>query len=101
VRQLARQGRSAAEIAAVVGSTAASVRVKCCLLQIKLSKRGRPKSRPGGARMQKLTVFIAQEDYGTFCRKATDMQKSPDELAGRLLETIISSNLYEAVLDTG
>ena len=42
IRELASQGKSASEIAAAIGSTAASVRVKCCQLKIQLSRRGRP-----------------------------------------------------------
>src|SRR5271169_4002084 len=42
IRRLAMQGKNAAEIAGVIGSTPASVRVKCCHLKIKLSRRGRP-----------------------------------------------------------
>jgi hypothetical protein len=46
IRGLADQGRSASEIANVIGSTPASVRVRCCQLKIKLFRRGRP-SRSG------------------------------------------------------
>jgi DNA-binding CsgD family transcriptional regulator len=59
VRELATQGRSATEIATVIGSTAESVRAKCRQLQIRVPKRGRP---PGGADKQKLTVFIANKN---------------------------------------
>jgi hypothetical protein len=36
IRELAGQGRSASEIADAIGSTAASVRVKCCQLKINI-----------------------------------------------------------------
>lgn len=39
MRDLAGEGKSAAEIAEAIGSTAASVRVKCCQHKIKLSRR--------------------------------------------------------------
>ena len=34
IREMAGQGKSASEIAATIGSTPASVRVKCCQLKI-------------------------------------------------------------------
>jgi hypothetical protein len=39
IRELAAEGKTAAEIAEVVDSTPASVRVKCCQLKIQLSRR--------------------------------------------------------------
>jgi hypothetical protein len=95
VRQLAGQGRSAAEIATVIGSTAATVRVKCCQLQIKLSKRGRQSQRW----FAKIDRVFGARRLRCLNRKAAYMQKSPIELAGMLLEAIVGSNLYEAVLD--
>lgn len=100
MRRLASQGGSASEIAAVIGSTAASVRVKCCQLQIKLSQRGRPSSmlaRGGGE--QRLIIYMGQVEYTALNCKAAHMQKSSVELAARLLEAIAKSDLYEAVLD--
>ena len=95
IRGLARQGRSAPEIADAVGSTAASVRVKCSLLKIKL-RRGRrdtPK--------QRLVLYMRPADCAALERKARQMQRSSVELAAMLLEAIVSSNIYEAVLDDG
>ena len=37
--------------------------------------------------------------YAALKRKAADMQKSAVELSGELLDAIISSDIYEAVLD--
>jgi len=42
MRELASQGKTAAQIASAIGSTPASVRVKCCHLKIKVARRGRP-----------------------------------------------------------
>jgi hypothetical protein len=39
IRILAARGKSAAEIAMAIGSTPASVRVKCCQLKISLRRR--------------------------------------------------------------
>jgi hypothetical protein len=78
VRELARQGRSASEIAAAIGSTAASVRVKCCRLQIKLWRRGRPHSMPTQEDgEQKLTVYMGRAEYVALNRKAAQVQRSP------------------------
>jgi hypothetical protein len=99
IRELAGQGRSASEIACVIGSTAASVRVRCCQLQVKLSRRGRPSSLQTSSGEQRLVVYMRPAEYAALTRKAARMQKSSVELAARLLEAIASSDLYEAVLD--
>ena len=102
IRELASQGKSAAAIAGVIGSTAASVRVKCCELKIKLSRRARPSLLRGWLHHngeQKLVVFLRPADYAALRQKAACRQKSAVELAEKLLQAIISSNLYEAVLD--
>jgi hypothetical protein len=102
VRELASQGKSASEIACVIGSTAASVRVRCCQLQVKLSRRGRPNSVETGRRdggEQRLVVYMRPAEYAALARKAAHMQKSSVELVARLLEAIVGSDLYEAVLD--
>jgi hypothetical protein len=102
IRDLANQGKSASEIAAAIGSTAASVRVKCCQLKIPLSRRGRPSlvpSWPQHPGEHKLVLYMRPEDYAAFKRKAAHMRKSPTELAGTLLEMIVSADLFQAVLD--
>ena len=101
IRELAGQGRSASEIADTIGSTAASVRVKCCQLKIKLSRRARPNLlQTSGHRLgaEKLVVFMRPADYCALKRKAAGMQKSAGELAEMLLQAIASSDIYEAVL---
>lgn len=102
IRELASQGKSALAIAAVIGSTAASVRVKCCELKIKLSRRRRPgllRGSPHHNGEQKLVVFLRPAEYTALRQKAACRQKSAVELAEKLLQAIICSNLYEAVLD--
>ena len=39
------------------------------------------------------------DDYTALKRKAALMNKSPVELAGMLLQAIVSANIFEAVLD--
>jgi hypothetical protein len=102
IRGLADQGKSAPEIADVIGSTAGSVRVKCCQLKIKLTRRGRHillQSQRGHNGAQKLVVYMRPSDYAALKRKAAHLQRSSDELAAKLLKAIISSDIYEAVLD--
>jgi hypothetical protein len=102
VRELASQGKSAAHIAGAIGSTPASVRVKCCQLKIQLSRRGRPSlvpSFPQHTNEHKLVLYVRLDDYIALKRKAAQMNKSPVELAGMLLQAIVSANIFEAVLD--
>jgi len=102
IRELASQGKSASDIAATIGSTPASVRVKCCQLKIQLSRRGRPSlvpTFPLHTNEHKLIVYLRPEEYAALKRKAVQLQKSPVELAGMLLEAIASANIFEAVLD--
>ena len=47
----------------------------------------------------KLVVYMRPDDYTALKRKATQMSKSPVDLAGMLLEAIVSANIFEAVLD--
>jgi hypothetical protein len=96
MRGLAAQGKSASAIAEVIGSTAASVRVKCCHLKIRLRRRGRHRSQIGG---HSEVIYLHAADYAALRRKAAEMQKSAGELSGKLLRAIIRSDIYEAVLD--
>lgn len=97
IRELAAQKKPAAEIAKLINSTAASVRVKCCHLKIPLLRRSRPNLNYLGG--EKLVLYLRSAAYTALKRKATDMQKPADELAGMLLTETVKSNIYEAVLD--
>ena len=94
IRRLAGQGKSASEIAEVIGSTAASVRVNCSHLKIKLRRQ---RQRDDGG--QVLVIYLRDADYVALERKAVHMKKSAVELSGELLEAIIRSDIFEAVLD--
>jgi hypothetical protein len=104
IRELAGEGKTAPEIAHRVGSTPASVRVKCCQLKISLARRGRPtlvpKSSPPNDR-QKLILQMRWVDYLALKRKAAQMQKSTPELAEMLLHAIVRSDFYESILNEG
>jgi hypothetical protein len=96
IRALAAQKKPAAEIAKVINSTAASVRVKCCHLKIPLLRRSRPN--PNYFGREKLVLYLLPATYAALERKAAEMQKPADELAGMLLAETAKSNIYEAVL---
>jgi hypothetical protein len=95
IRVLAAQGKSAAEIAAAIGSTPASVRVKCCQLKISLRRRWEQALHIEGHR---LIIYLQDADYAALKRKAADRQRSV-ELSGELLRAVIRGDIYEAVLD--
>jgi hypothetical protein len=98
VRSMAEQGCSASAIAAKIGSTPGSVRVKCSHLKITLRRSKRLQQTQRGA--EHLVVADMPEPlYTAFHRKAVQMNKSVSVLAGLLLEAIIIGDLYEAVLD--
>jgi hypothetical protein len=100
IRELASQGKTAAQIATIIGSTPGSVRVKCCRLKISLSRRGRPSLVPSfpSDNQGKLVVRMRADDYAALTRRAQQMDRSPVELAAMLLEAVASGNIFEAVL---
>ena len=65
IRVLAAQGKSAAEIAAAIGSTPASVRVKCCQLKISLRRRWEQALHIEGHR---LIIYLQDADYAALRR---------------------------------
>ena len=99
IREMAAQDTPAAEIAAAVGSTTASVRVKCCQLKIPLRRRGHPSLVPTWPERERLVVYIHSAGYAALVRQAADMQKPAGELAAMLLQAIVSDNSFNAVLD--
>jgi hypothetical protein len=102
IGELVAQEKTAAEIAAVIGSTAASVRVKCCQLKLHLSRRGRPSlvpALPDQIQREKLVIYLDRRHYAALKRQAAGMQKPTGELAGMLLRAIVNSDIYRAVLD--
>jgi hypothetical protein len=102
IRELAGQGKSALEIAEVIGSTIGSVRVNCSHLKIKIKPKR--KGQQGHIRQiagQKLIISLSDPVYAALERKAADMHRSVVELSRELLEAIIGGDIYEAVLDDG
>jgi hypothetical protein len=103
MRQMAENGSSNLEIALAVGSTPGSVRVLCSHHKIRVKRR-----RPANgvklplARSPSVHDVIAHMPaplYAEFHRKAEHLQMSPSALASNLLAAIITSNIFDAVLD--
>jgi hypothetical protein len=103
IRGLAHEGKSASEIASAIGSTPGSVRVKCCELKIKLqsSRAGLMETQHYPDAKRALFVRMRPDVYAALQRKANEMDKSAGEFAGMLLEAIVVSDIYGAVLDEG
>jgi len=64
-------------------------------------KRGRPNNRRPGNSEKTLVVYLGAPEYAALKEKAAAMHTSTVELAGTLLQAIVGSDLYEAVLDLG
>jgi hypothetical protein len=99
VRELAGQGHSAAQIAFVIGSTAGSVRVMCSNLGISLRQRGRPRLRLTEPHLIQKQMLLSPAVSIALEQKAAQKQQSAARLMEKLLEAIVTSDLYEAVLD--
>src|SRR5262245_8332236 len=95
VRQLAAEGNSSIEIAKSMGSTPASVKNVCCRHKIKIPRTRRFIKNTSSELLAHLPASLSTE----FHRKAENLQISASVLASRLLEAIVVSNIYEAVLD--
>jgi len=92
IRTMAEEGRSATEIAKSIGSTPASVRVVCSHHKIKIG-RGQPPDHDA------IVVRMDGTLSAEFRCKAEELQIPVSELATKLLSAIVTSNIYEAVLD--
>ena len=112
LRRLAREGSLLQTIANAIGSTAASVRVRCSQLRIKLAQGSRtdspkalqldsPKARRRHFRERQLIIGMNPAVYAALEQKAARKHKSTSGFARMLLEAIVSSDIYEAVLDDG
>ena len=95
LQQLAAAGLSSIEIAKSMGSTPASVKNVCCRHKIKIPRKRRSASNT----LSKLVAHLPASLSAGFQRKAEQLQLPASVLASRLLETIVVSDLYEAVLD--
>jgi len=95
VRQMVLEGNSSSEIAKSMGSTSASVKNVCSRHQIKIPRRRRSVENALSTLVAHLPASLSTE----FHRKAKQLQISASVLASRLLEAIVVSDIYDAVLD--
>jgi hypothetical protein len=95
LQQLAAAGLSSIEIAKSMGSTPASVKNVCCRHKIKIPRKRRSASNT----LSKLVAHLPASLSAGFQHKAEQLQLPASVLASRLLEAIVVSDLYEAVLD--
>ena len=103
MRNMAANGDSARDIAQRLGSTSASVRVKCSQLKIKLVRRG-PWSGyidgSGGDHPER--TFMITLPLDEFCKlvEAAQLRNcSPPVLARRIVTLVLRDNLVDGVLD--
>jgi hypothetical protein len=106
MKQMVDEGSSAPEIATKLGSTAASVRVTCSHLGIRLRRRRGCVPRPvppSGILMRDLDVpvvaYMPAEQYAEFTSRARALGKPAGTFASMLLSAIVTSDLYKAVLE--
>jgi len=107
MRHMAEQGHSAFEIAKTIGSTPGSVRVTCSHHKVRLKRGRRPADQalqkpihqvPGGSD-HAIVAHLPAPLVVEFYQKAENLQVSPSGLAKNLLVAIVTSNIYDAVLD--
>jgi hypothetical protein len=89
------EGNSSIEIAKSMGSTSGSVKNVCCRHKIKIPRRRRSLKNALSTLVTHLPASLSTE----FHCKAEQLQISASVLASRLLEAIVVSNIYDAVLD--
>ena len=103
MRNMAANGDSARDIAQRLGSTSASVRVKCSQLKIKLVRRG-PWSAvvdgSGGDNQERTFMITLQlAEFSKLVEAAQLRNCSPPVLARRIVTLVLRDNLVDGVLD--
>lgn len=108
MQAMADKGCSARDIAEKIGSTPSSVRVVCSHKKIRLRRGHRCAGRtvpwhleqlPEPHRKVEVVTYMPESLYAEFNRKANDLREPVSNLASMLLNAIVSSDLYKAVLD--
>lgn len=94
IPSLVKQGLSDVEIAARMGWTVGTLRVKCSQLKISLSRRAKRT-----VLSQAITIVLPETIFDRLCQHAVSMGLSTPKLGANLLEEIVRDNLYHAVLD--
>jgi hypothetical protein len=95
IKALADNGLGAVQIAHAIGSTPASVRVKCSKMKIKLGRT----TGFGCSAEPCIISNISEASFLELDRYARQREISVQTLAALLLETIAKDNLFDAVID--
>ena len=93
---LVQQGLSAEAIAARLGCTVGTLKVRCSQAQISLRRPGTPRGRGRG---RFIAMRLSSTALDRFRKHAAATGISEIKLATDLLEMIAQDNLYDAVLD--
>jgi hypothetical protein len=107
MRAMAAEGRTAFEIAQAIGSTPASVRVKCCALKISLGRfelrnplLPPPERGPAPADdAERIHMTLRPDMYAALKAAADKRTVTPARLARLILCTVLRDNIVDAVLD--
>jgi hypothetical protein len=94
---LVEQGRSPREIAAVVGCTLGTLRVKCS--QAGISLRRYPAAVSERRSLVIVNIKLSREDAQELRRQGQKKGLPETKLASMLIETVVEDDLYHAVLD--
>ena len=94
---LVQQGLNAEAIAARLGCTVGTLRVRCSQNHISLRRPGTPRGRGRG---RSIAIQLSSTALDRFRKRAAATGVSEVKLATDLLEVIAQDDLYDAVLDT-
>ena len=100
MRSMAANGDSACDIAHKLGSTSASVRVKCSQLKIKLVRWSAVVDGSGGDNQERTFMITLQlAEFSKLVEAAKLRNCSPPVLARRIVTLVLRDNLVDGVLD--
>jgi hypothetical protein len=113
IPQMVADGLRAEQIAALIGTTPTSLKVRCSQHKISLGKRGGPKGPRGpyGLRDKTLKAFATRlaniqlkikvdaKTLSLIAMRAEKKGTTVDAVASRVLEIVARDNLYDAVID--
>lgn len=99
MRAMAENGDHVRAIALAIGSTPASVRVKCCQLKIKLPRHARANESDNTKRS--FVITIPPAEFDKLAAAAELRNCSPPVLAKLIVTLVLRDNLVDGVLDDG
>jgi hypothetical protein len=93
------RGMSPEEIAAELGCTVGTLRVRCCRAKVSLRRNGDQPRRPRQPARKQVAIDMKACTFEELRVRADSRGISASCLVGRLLETIVADDLFTAVLD--